>query len=247
MGERDNGRRGMTHVEQGIAAPPAALLSETIADRLRDLIVTEELPAGTPLRERALAERLGVSRTPLRDALKALAGEGLVDLQPNRGAVVATLSEALIAEKLGVLAVLEGYAGELAAVRASDAEIAEISALQHELMAAFARRDRAAYFRLNQAIHHAFLEAAGNGTLTALHSRLNHQLFRYRWQGSADISLWQTAIAEHAQLLELLTKRDGRALAVALRDHVGSTWRQMHLRRTDRGQDGPPDAADGHG
>ncbi|MGL4289408.1 MAG: GntR family transcriptional regulator [Phreatobacter sp.] len=213
---------------------PDALLSNQIADRLRDLIVTEELPAGAPLPERALADRLGVSRTPLRDALKALAADGLVALTPKRGAVVARLSEAAVAEKLDILAVLEGFAGERAAVLASDAEIAEVRALHHELLAAFERRDRTAYFHLNQAIHRALVVAARNQNLITLHSQLNRQLYAYRWRGSADLTLWTTAITEHGQLVDLLVKRDAAGLAAALRAHVGSTWRQ--LRRNTEGE-----------
>jgi DNA-binding GntR family transcriptional regulator len=147
-------------------------LSARTVDRLRDLIVTEELRPGTPLRERALAERLGVSRTPLRDALKTLAADGLVTLSPNRGAVVAPFSATAIAEKLEVLSTLEGFAGEKAAEEATDAEIAEVRALHHELLAAFERRDRAAYFHLNQAIHRALVLAARNATLADLHGQL---------------------------------------------------------------------------
>lgn len=208
--------------------PSSGSLSDTVVDRLRDLIVTEELRPGMLLRERALAERLGVSRTPLRDALKALAADGLVTLTRNRGAAVAVLSDDMIVEKLDVLAVVEGHAGSQAAIRASDAEITEICALHHELLAAFTRRDRASYFRLNQAIHRAIIQAARNETLTQIYGQLNRQLYPYRWQGSADLSLWQTAIAEHTHLVELLVRRDGTGLSVALRDHVRSTWRQMH-------------------
>lgn len=204
-----------------------ALLSNQIADRLRDLIVTEELPAGAALPERALADRLGVSRTPLRDALKALAADGLVALTPKRGAVVAPLSDAAVTEKLDILAVLEGFAGERAAVLASDGEIAEVRALHHELLAAFERRDRTAYFHLNQAIHRALVMAARNQNLAMLHGQLNRQLYAYRWRGSADLTLWTTAIAEHGQLVDLLVKRDAAGLSAALRAHVGSTWRQL--------------------
>lgn len=220
----------MTEARLDDVADPGAPLAAQVVERLRDLIVTEELAPGAPLRERALAERLGVSRTPLRDALKALAAEGLVTIEPKRGAVVAALSEATVAEKLDVLAALEGFAGERAAEQATEAEVAEVRALHHELLAAFERRDRTAYFHLNQAIHRALVAAARNATLSALHGQLNSQLYAYRWRGSADLTLWTTAIAEHAQLVELLTRRDAAGLSAALRAHVGSTWRQ--LRRT---------------
>ncbi|RCO07823.1 GntR family transcriptional regulator, partial [Bacilli bacterium] len=122
------------------------LLSEQLAERLRTLIVTDELRPGTPLRERTLAEQLQVSRTPLRDALKILASDGLVRLLPNRGAVVAELTPEQIEEKLDVLGVIEEFAAIRACKLATDAEIGEIRALHHEMLAAYERRDRMAYF-----------------------------------------------------------------------------------------------------
>ena len=208
-------------------APAAETLAERLADRLRDMIVTEEFAVGTPLRERQLAERLGASRTPLRDALKILAAEELVVLSPRRGATIAPFSPSAIADKLDLLSVLEGFAGELAASRASDAEIVEIRALHHELLAAYERRDRLSYFRLNQAIHRAIVEAARNGALSRSHAQLNRQVYAYRWRGSADASLWRRAIAEHGDIVDYLTQRDGAGLSDALRAHVGSTWRQL--------------------
>ncbi|WP_279480420.1 GntR family transcriptional regulator [Aureimonas sp. SK2] len=216
-----------------IPLPPISLpepLADLVVERLRSLIVTEELEAGTRLRERQLAERLGVSRTPLRDALKVLAAEGLVRIEPKRGAMVRHPSPAEIEEKLSVLAVLEGFAGECAARMATDAEISAIGRLQDELTAAFERQDRADYFRINQDIHRSIVAAARNETLAAVHMQLNAQLAFYRWKGSADLELWNTAIAEHATLLELLQNRDATGLAEALRTHVASTWREMRRR-----------------
>lgn len=235
----------LTSAAAAEAAPAGFPLAAQVVERLRDLIVTEELPPGAPLRERALAERLGVSRTPLRDALKALATEGLVAIEPKRGAVVAPFSEAAVAEKLDVLAALEGFAGERAAEEATEAEIAEVRALHHDLLAAFERRDRTAYFHLNQAIHRALVAAARNATLTALHAQLNSQLYAYRWRGSADLTLWTTAIAEHAQLVDLLSRRDAAGLSAALRAHVGSTWRQLRRKGDAGGRPPAGEAADG--
>lgn len=213
--------------------PPISLpepLADLVVERLRSLIVTEELAAGTRLRERQLADRLGVSRTPLRDALKVLAAEGLVRIEPKRGAMVRHPSPAEIEEKLSVLAVLEGFAGECAARSATDAEIAAIGQLHDELTAAFERQDRAAYFRCNQDIHRAIVAAARNETLAGVHAQLNAQLTFYRWKGSADRALWTTAVTEHARLLTLLQNRDAASLAEALRAHVASTWREIRQR-----------------
>lgn len=211
-------------------ALPTEPLAERIAERLRGLILADAIAPGTPLRERQLAERLGVSRTPLRDALKVLAADGLVRLSPHRGATVAALSPAEIDEKLGVLAALEGFAGEEAAGRASDGEIGDLRALHEDLVAAFRRGDRAEYFRLNQAVHARIVALARNATLSGIYDRLNRQLAFYRWQGSADAALWTTAVAEHERITSLLERRDAAGLAAALRAHVGSTWRQVRAK-----------------
>ena len=115
------------------------LLHETVIDQLRDLIVQGELAPETKLNERVLAERLGTSRTPLREAIKFLASEGLVELLPNRGAVVAPLKPEKMKEVFVVLGALEALAGDLACRNATDEDIAEIRALHFHMLAHHAR------------------------------------------------------------------------------------------------------------
>jgi DNA-binding GntR family transcriptional regulator len=203
------------------------LLSKRIADELRDRIVTEEFPAGSRIRERSLAAEMNVSRTPLREALKILAADGLIVLLPNRGAVVAKPSAAEIQERLDLLGALEAFAGERAALQATPAEIAEIRAMTHEMLAAFERRDRRGYFHLNQGIHLALVAAARNGALSSVYVQLNHQLYSYRFRSSGNLAHWQNAVCEHARIVEALTARDPVALSSLLRQHLGSTWRQL--------------------
>jgi DNA-binding GntR family transcriptional regulator len=204
-----------------------SVLSMQIAQRLRTMIATDELKPGERLRERTLAERLDVSRTPLREALKELAGDGLVVVLPKRGAVVADLTPAAIVEKLDVLGVIECFGGEESCKHATDQEIAEIRALHHEMHAAYERRDRINYFRLNQAIHASIIAASKNATLIQVHERLNRQLYRYRFQGSVTSETWHTAIDEHEIIVRLLSARDGTKLGEFLRRHVHSTWEQI--------------------
>ena len=211
---------------------PTALLSAQIASRLRTMIASEELRVGDRLRERDLAAQLQVSRTPLREALKILASDGLVTLLPNRGGVVTALSAAEIEEKLDVLGVLECFAGERACEVATDEELAELSAIHHEMLAARERRDRRAYFLLNQRIHLGIVAAAHNASLVQAHGKLNDQLYQYRYQGSSDESTWQVAIDEHADIIALLRRRDGAALGPMLRDHIRSTWKRLHAGMT---------------
>ena len=132
---------------------PRQVLHQEVAVRLRQRIVEGEIAPGAKLNERELSERLQVSRTPLREAIKMLAAEGLVELLPNRGAVAAQLSPQDVADTFEVIAGLEGQSGELAAQRITDAELAEIRALHYEMLAAFTRRDLSAYYRLNAQIH----------------------------------------------------------------------------------------------
>lgn len=199
-------------------------LAKQVADRLREMIVLDELPPGEKLRERHLADVLQVSRTPMREALKILATEGLVELPPNRSAVVAGFSAEEIKDKLQVIAVLEQLAGELATVNASDGEIAEIRALHYEMLAAYSREDRKSYFQLNQEIHLHIVKAGQNDALTETHARLNTQLYRVRYLSNLRNKQWPSAIAEHKELLNALISRDGEKLGHLLRSHLRSTW-----------------------
>jgi DNA-binding GntR family transcriptional regulator len=172
----------------------------------------------------------------LREALKILAGDGLVVLLPNRGAVVVDFSPDQIRNKLEVLGLVEGHAGRLVCKTASDAEIAELRAQHHEMLAAYERRDRAAYFQRNQAIHAGIVIATGNASLVEVHGLLNRQLFRYRYQGSVNPHTWDAAIHEHETIMQLLAARDGDALGAFLQQHVHSTWDKISPTPSDEAE-----------
>lgn len=205
-------------------APP---LTSHVAARLRDLIIQDVLKPGEQVRERELAEQLAVSRTPLREALKILAAEGLIVLSPNRSAVVADPSPQEVHDLLEVLGGIEALAGELAAERARDEEIAEIRALHYEMLAAYARQDRLEYFKVNQLIHRAIVRASANPSLVDVHARLNARLYRVRYRSNLLNTRWHTAIEEHESILEALAARDGQTLSRVLRAHLGSTWAKV--------------------
>ncbi len=137
-----------------IISIPRAALHEQVALRLRQMLVEGQIPPGAKLNERELAEVLNVSRTPLREAIKMLAAEGLVELVPNRGAIAVSLNESDVLNTFEVMAGLEAMSGEMAAQRITDAELAEIRAMHYEMMAAYTRRDLSAYYRINATIHH---------------------------------------------------------------------------------------------
>lgn len=206
------------------AGNPKTTRAALVAQQLRDMIAQNELAPGDRIREQALSERLAVSRTPMREALRILAAERLVELLPNRGAVVAAPSLKEVKDLLSVLGMMEALAGEQAALNGTDAELSEIRALHYEMRATFERGDRLAYFKLNQAIHRAIVAASHNGPLAELHDQLNARLYRVRYQSNLSNESWRTAICEHDAIMEALDQRDAAGLAVILRAHLGSTW-----------------------
>ena len=121
-------------------------LHHQVVSKLRTMLVEGRIAPGAKLNERELSEQLRVSRTPLREAIKLLAAEGLVDLLPNRGAVAVKLTEADVLNTFELLGMLEGMSGELAAQRITEPELAELRALHYEMLACFSRRDLSGYY-----------------------------------------------------------------------------------------------------
>jgi DNA-binding GntR family transcriptional regulator len=199
---------------------PRAALHEQVAARLRELLVEGAIAPGAKLNERELAERLSVSRTPLREAIKMLAAEGLVELLPNRGAVAVRLDEHDVFNTFEVMAELEGMSGELAAQRITDAELAEIKALHYEMLAAHTRRDLSTYYRLNAQIHRAINAAAKNPVLSSTYNQVNARLQALRFRSNQEEAKWKRAVKEHEQMIEALARRDSGALRSVLVQHL---------------------------
>ncbi|MEY3379404.1 MAG: hypothetical protein RL468_2 [Pseudomonadota bacterium] len=199
---------------------PRAALHGQVTQRLRQMLVEGLIAPGAKLNERALCETLHVSRTPLREAIKTLAAEGLVELLPNRGAIAVQLDETDILDTFEVMAGLEGLSGELAAQRVTEAELTEIQAMHFEMKAAFMRRDLSAYYRLNAAIHRAFNTAARNPVLTATYNQVNARLQALRFRSNQDGEKWARALQDHERMIEALEQRDGAALRTELIAHL---------------------------
>jgi len=215
---------------------PRGSLHEEVTVRVRDMIVDGTLAAGSAIPELELSRQLGISRTPLREALKVLASEGLVELLPGRGAVVKVFTAKDAQDMLALIALLEEHAGRQAC-RASDAEIATIVALHEQMRAHYAHRERPEYFRLNQEIHNAIVRAAGNPTLTMLHGILRARMRRIRYLGNQAPEHWSAAMAEHEAFITALKARDGESLARLLREHLENTWPRVSsaMPASDRG------------
>ena len=196
------------------------VLHVSAAQRLRALIVEGGIAPGQKLNERELAERLQVSRTPLREALKLLTAEGLVEHLPNRGAIAVRLSADDVTHAFEVMAALEGLSGELACARISDVEVAELQALNYEMRAHHARRDLSAYYRVNARIHQAINRAARNPVLSEVYDRLNARLQALRFRSNFDTEKWDAAVREHDAMIDALSARDGARLRRILAEHL---------------------------
>lgn len=205
-----------------IISIPRAALHEQVARRLRQMLVESRIAPGAKLNERELAEVLNVSRTPLREAIKMLAAEGLVELVPNRGAIAVELTEQDVLDTFEVMAGLEAQSGELAAQRVTEAELAEIRAMHFEMMAAYTRGDLSNYYRLNADIHRAINTAARNPVLTATYNQVNARLQALRFRSNQDGAKWEAAVREHEKMIEALSARDPAAMRAVLLAHLNN-------------------------
>src|ERR1700753_533660 len=197
-------------------------LHDEIPTRLRDHIVEGNIPDGGRIPERQLCEMLGISRTPLREALKVLAAAGLIGLLPTRGARVKQLSERDLADLFDVMGGLEATAGRLACENISDAEIAEVERLHYEMYGFYLHRDMHGYFRVNQLIHQKIVEASRNAALQTTYTNFAGRIRRIRYSANfaRKRERWGEAMREHEAILEALRRRAGSELADILFAHL---------------------------
>jgi DNA-binding GntR family transcriptional regulator len=204
------------------ALPPVerAILHDSVTDHLRSFIIEGVLAPGMKLNERQLCETLGISRTPLREALKVLAAEGLIEISPNRGSTVARMNEQEIREVFEVLSGLEASSGELACERITDPEIKQIRTLHDAMLACKARGDLPGYYSRNQEIHDRINLAARNQALRQTYLSINRRVQALRLRSNLKGPKWESAIDDHEQMLVALETRDGQRMARILRKHL---------------------------
>jgi DNA-binding GntR family transcriptional regulator len=207
----------------GVTRITRVTLHDAVLNQLRDMIIEGSLAPGQRINEGQVGAALGVSRTPLREAIKTLASEGLVEIVPARGAIVRRFSEANIREILEVLKALEQTAALRLCREGSDADIAGIVKLHDEMMHLYTARDRLPYFKLNQSIHSAIVKSSGNTVLAETHGQLQARIKRIRFIGNETPDRWAAAVAEHEEMIVALKRRDGAALAEVLGRHLDKT------------------------
>ncbi|MGF9693967.1 GntR family transcriptional regulator [Rhizobium sp. 0TCS1.26] len=204
-----------------------ATLHGNLVAQLRAILMEGELPGGTRISEAELCGRFGVSRTPLREALKVLAAEGFVILRPNRGAIVAPLDPDEIGPLFEFKGALERLIGLTAAERASSDEIKVLEAIHVELNAVLQRGDHDRYTRLNYEFHRALAQATRNPVLIQNYETVQKRIWRYRFLVNEHESRLQQSFAEHERIVIALKARTPLDLAERLETHNRVTAQAM--------------------
>ncbi|CAM3982883.1 GntR family transcriptional regulator [Paracidovorax anthurii] len=199
---------------------PTSSLHDNVAERLREQIFAGELAPGAFLDETALCERLAISRTPLREALKVLAAEGLLRHEPRRGCFVAEVTERDLDEIFPVIALLEGRAAHEATVRAGQADVAALEVLHQRLREHAAAGRIADYYAANHAIHEAFIVLADNRWLAQVIGDLRKILRLARLQQLHAPGRLPQSLAEHLAVFAALQRGDAEAAEQAMRSHL---------------------------
>jgi DNA-binding GntR family transcriptional regulator len=218
-------------VDLKLESPPVGILSspkrvierqalpDELAGRLRDMITRGELRPGSRINTPRLCSRFGVSRTPLREALKVLATEGLVQLMPNRSAVVQRVTDEVINELIPIVAAFAALAGRIACARISDEDLAELESMHERMLQCLEQRDERSYMEVESAFLAMVFTVAGNKTLKKCYETMTMKL---QWQSASHRGLaeWRQTVEVQKHLFHALRIRDGDLWSLVAYRHV---------------------------
>lgn len=195
-------------------------LYEDVAERLREQIFAHELEPGSWLDEQKLAIEFGISRTPMREAIKVLASEGLVTTKMNRGAYVTEVDRKDLEQIFTILSLLEGQAAKETATKASEDQLTQLDNLHHRLEKAAADRDIEQFFEINVKFHDLIQEIAGNKWMNGVIEDLRKVLKLQRRDSLSRTGRLLSSLVEHREILQAILKRDPVAAELAMRNHL---------------------------
>ncbi|MCB2169043.1 MAG: GntR family transcriptional regulator [Deltaproteobacteria bacterium] len=195
-------------------------LESQVSYRIREMIRQRVLTKGQKVKERELCEQLGISRTPVREALRTLKSEGLIDIIPNKGAFVSEPSIENIKEIFEVMTLLEGEASRLAAQRITDQELEKLEAIHQELKHRHAEKNSEKYLAANNRYHQYIRKLAKNQILYELIQSLQDKIFLYRTQQLNKLGRFDQSIKEHDKLMKAFRKKDAGAAERAMKNHL---------------------------
>jgi len=208
-------------------------LSTETAEKLRELILLEKLPPGMHIPERDLAEALGISRTPMREALRILEAEGLVDHTPTRRSRVANPSVEELSQSMIVLATLESLGGELACAHATDKQLETIARLNQRMVDRSDALSSIDFFKTDMNFHAAIIAASGNAALIDTHAKYNARLWRARFLSSRRKLGRSTTLQQHQDITDALLSRNVGAAASAMRVHIETAIKNLTIGRDE--------------
>jgi DNA-binding GntR family transcriptional regulator len=195
-------------------------LSEDVAERLREQIFSHELAPGSWLDEQSLALAFGISRTPMREAIKVLATEGLVTTKMNKGAYVTQVDQDDLEQIFAVLSLLEGQAAKETATKATETQLTQLDDLHHRLEKAAADRDLEQFFDINVRFHEMIQEIAGNPWMNGVIDDLRKVLKLHRRDSLSRSGRLLSSLVEHREILQAILKKDPIAAEEAMRQHL---------------------------
>jgi len=208
-------------------------LREKIVETIRNAIVTGQLPAGTRIAEPDLADRFGISRTPIREAFRQLETEGFITVIPRKGAVVASLSPKDVSDFYDLKAILEGYAARAAVKNLTDKDVAKMETLNRQMEAAAAKKEVKKIQALHNDFHDIFLKACGNEKLQTIVHNLVMQFQRFRLILAMPGRI-EGIIQQHWEIIEAFRKKD-EALAESLVQKNAYYGKKILLRELAKG------------
>jgi len=184
-------------------------LREKILETIRDAILKGTLKPGERVSEPELAERFGISRTPIREAFRQLESEGYLEVIPRKGAVVASLSERDVVEFYSIKSILEGHAARIAAERMSERDLERLEAINAKLQQIAEEGDIKAFFRVHNEFHELFIKASGNDKLVELINQLVLKFNRLRLASLSQPGRMEISVKEHRKIIEAFRRHDG--------------------------------------
>lgn len=213
-------------------------LRDVVFNTLRQAILTGELKPGERLMEIHLANKLGVSRTPIREAIRKLELEGLVTMIPRRGAEVAQITEKSMNDVLEVRRAVDALCVELACERISDEALESLKAACDDFAEQVKTKDVKKIAQADVALHNIIVEATGNQRLISLVNTLSEQMYRYRFEYIKDFSQHESLIEEHRVIYESIVKKDKKTAADAAKLHIDNQEKaiiaQIRLEKSKR-------------
>ncbi len=205
-------------------------LREVVFKTLRQAILRGELKPGERLMEIQLAEKIGVSRTPVREAIRMLELEGLVTMVPRKGAEVANITEKSLRDVLEVRRALDALSVELACERMSEDTLKRLEEAEKNVRIAMESGDASATALADVEFHNIIFEAAENERLNAMINNLAEQMYRYRFVYIKDEKNFENILFEHARIVQALGKRDKKEAAEAVKTHIDSQEKSIIMK-----------------